>query len=283
MQASEWQSADLERNRLSGITLSETKKILVIGVGSIGERHTRCFLASGGAEVTICETDEPRRKAVAERYAVRSFVALDEALDDGPHAAVVCTPAHLHVPLARQIIQAGVDCLIEKPLSVSIDGVDQLIDEASRLRRTVGVAYVTRSHPAMVDMRQAVASGLFLRAFALGVAGDPLEARCARQGVEHRRMIRRQAQASAVDGDDVAVGVAVGALELAPADFAVGIGPSAALLQGKVQGRADGRALEALDRQAFGAQVDEVGLDLGAAEADPPAGPGKPVARARTG
>ena len=38
------------------------KKILIVGTGSIGERHTRCFLATGRAQVSICEPNDDLRK-----------------------------------------------------------------------------------------------------------------------------------------------------------------------------------------------------------------------------
>ncbi len=41
------------------------KKILVVGTGMIGERHTRCFLATNRAEVSICETNDSLRKKIA--------------------------------------------------------------------------------------------------------------------------------------------------------------------------------------------------------------------------
>ena len=57
-------------------------RVLIVGVGSIGERHLRCFAATGRAEVSLCEVNEPLRRAVAERYQVREvYPDLEAGLD----------------------------------------------------------------------------------------------------------------------------------------------------------------------------------------------------------
>ena len=85
--------------------------------------------------------------------------SLAAAEEVGVTAAVIATPAPHHVALATQLANAGIHVLIEKPLAVSLLGVEAL-QEAVRLRRVVaGVAYVYRSHPALASMRSAIISG----------------------------------------------------------------------------------------------------------------------------
>ncbi len=60
-----------------------THRVLVVGVGSIGERHVRCFGRTGRAELAICETNPELRKTIAERYGIKlQYAKLDEALAD---------------------------------------------------------------------------------------------------------------------------------------------------------------------------------------------------------
>ena len=146
--------------------MSPTHRVLVIGTGSIGERHTRCFLATGRATVQVCELNRDVRLRVAETYGVESFVALEQALENPPDVAVICTPAPQHVPMARQLVLAGTDVLVEKPLGISLDGVDQLCWEMEHSERIVAVAYVGRLNPMLVEMKQAIDSDRF---------GKPLE------------------------------------------------------------------------------------------------------------
>ena len=95
-------------------------RVLVIGAGSIGERHLRCFLATGRADVSFVESNPTRRDEIARLYpAARAYVDLGAALRAGKDAAVVATPAPLHATFGTRLAEASVAALIEKPLSSS--------------------------------------------------------------------------------------------------------------------------------------------------------------------
>jgi len=128
---------------------SGRSRILVVGGGSIGERHVRCLLRTGRAEVSLCEPDPTRGPEVAERHQVSLCADFTEALQSRPEGVVICTPAPLHVPMAREAVAAGAHVLVEKPLSTSIDGAGELAAEAGAADRRVRVAYVWRRHPAV--------------------------------------------------------------------------------------------------------------------------------------
>lgn len=143
--------------------MSDLRRVLVVGVGSIGERHLRCFQATGRAEVTFVEINDALRGTIADRYGVRGFANLDEALATRPNAAVVATPANLHLDIATKLAAAGLHVLIEKPLDVRTDRALQLVETASQRGVVVAVAYVYRCFPALAKVRQAVLSGRFGR------------------------------------------------------------------------------------------------------------------------
>lgn len=140
-------------------------RVLVVGVGSIGERHLRCFQATQRVEMAFCEPNENLRHTIAERYSIESYASLDAALDGAGqfNAALVATPAPLHIPIATRLADAGVHLLIEKPLSTSLEGIDGLQGVVARKRLTVGMAYVLRAHPLLRSMHDAIASGRFGR------------------------------------------------------------------------------------------------------------------------
>ena len=139
-------------------------KVLVIGVGSIGERHVRCLQRTGRTEIAICEINGELRQRVAERYDLAEVYAqLEDALQGDFQAAVVCTPAHLHVDMAMRLVHRHVDLLIEKPLSTKLDGVGELVESVRRTGIRASVAYIYRAHPALTAMRQAIQAGRFGR------------------------------------------------------------------------------------------------------------------------
>lgn len=134
--------------------------ILVVGGGSIGERHLRCFLRTGRATVSLCEIHEEVRARLASDYPVRrSFSAFDEALTASPGPVVIATPAHLHVPMALAAGRAGSPVLIEKPLSTKLDGIEPLDAMAAASNRVIRVAYVLRHHPALAAVKDGLEAG----------------------------------------------------------------------------------------------------------------------------
>ena len=138
-------------------------KLLIVGVGSIGERHLRCFISTGRAEAVFVEVNPALRNTIAERYGVRGFASLEEALVTQPTIAVVAVPAHLHIGIATQLAERGLHLLIEKPLSTSLDGIGRLQTFVRDRGLTAGVAYVYRSHPLLTAMRAAIQDGRFGR------------------------------------------------------------------------------------------------------------------------
>ena len=107
--------------------MSERQRVLVLGAGSIGERHVRCFQATGRAEVAICEPNPSIRNAVAERYGIAAtYTSLESALAHPFDLAVVATPAPFHISQARELVDRGISPLIEKPLSLNLEGLPEL-------------------------------------------------------------------------------------------------------------------------------------------------------------
>jgi predicted dehydrogenase len=136
--------------------------VLVVGGGSIGERHLRCFQQIG-CTVALCEAIDARRIALCEQYNLeQAFASPAEA---SAHAVrtvpwdgvVIATPAHLHVEHAELLAPATSALLIEKPLCTSLVDITRL--QAIASTRLVQIAYVLRAHPATQHVRQLLASG----------------------------------------------------------------------------------------------------------------------------
>lgn len=140
-----------------------TKNILVVGCGSIGERHLRCFVKTGRAQLTACDTDPALLQKIQQEHQVPGFASLPAALASQTFdGVVICTPAHTHVGIALTALWAGSGLLIEKPLSVGFEQIDDLKRELVRAKNFVGIAYVYHFMPAVQAARD------FLRTAVLG-------------------------------------------------------------------------------------------------------------------
>lgn len=136
------------------------KKVLIIGTGGIGKRHIRGFLKTGRAKLWVVEPVEEKRAEVLREYAIEGGYA-DLARADLPafDLAVICAPAHVHVPLGLKCAEAGVPFLTEKPLAVTMDGVDALLAKVKEKGIEARVGYVRRSALELIEMRRQILSG----------------------------------------------------------------------------------------------------------------------------
>lgn len=134
--------------------------ILIIGGGSIGERHLRNFLRHEGVRCSLAEPDAARRDLLQREYSLHAthadWVAIDLADVNG---VVICTPTNLHVPMLSKLVGADVDILCEKPLAMSLDGLDELSAELAGHDAKVGVAFCWRHDPIMEELRQRIQTG----------------------------------------------------------------------------------------------------------------------------
>lgn len=129
--------------------------MLIVGGGSIGERHLRCFQEIG-CDVALCEANADRRQLIAEQYQLaRTFASIEEAAREIWYGVVIATPANLHVEHAARLASTTAALLIEKPLSTQLTDLPRL--RAATAGKVVQVAYVLRVHPATQRIRELLA------------------------------------------------------------------------------------------------------------------------------
>jgi predicted dehydrogenase len=134
-------------------------KALVLGCGSIGIRHIGHLLQLGIKDLEAADPDPAASQRARQQFGIAVSLDHQDALRKQPDIVLVCTPAHLHVPVAMDALEAGAHVFIEKPLSTSLDGVADLIERSRALGKTVQVGYNLRYHPAIKSIKHLVQSG----------------------------------------------------------------------------------------------------------------------------
>jgi predicted dehydrogenase len=137
-------------------------KVLFAGLGSIGQRHVRnlrqllgneidilAYRARGGGPVLNADMTVRTGCDLESTYGIRSFHNLDDALEQRPDAVFVTNPNTLHLPVALRAAKAGCHLFIEKPISHSLEGVDELVDLVGRQQLVAFVGYQFRFHPGL--------------------------------------------------------------------------------------------------------------------------------------
>jgi predicted dehydrogenase len=135
-------------------------RILIAGLGAIGQRHARNLRALYGDDLELLAYRQRRLAHVVTEslqrddslqveaeLGVRSFSDLSEALAQAPQAVFVCTPSSQHVAIALRAAEAGCHLFIEKPVSHALKDLERLREIVDRRRLVVLVGCQWRYHP----------------------------------------------------------------------------------------------------------------------------------------
>lgn len=118
-------------------------KILLAGCGSIGRRHARILTGLGVEQIFVFDTNQQQVELLLQELPnLKQVYSYKEGLEVAD-AVFILTPSKLHIPMAIQAVQAGCHVFIEKPISVSMDGVADLekLAYAKDLKVMVGLCF----------------------------------------------------------------------------------------------------------------------------------------------
>jgi predicted dehydrogenase len=126
-------------------------RILIVGLGSIGTRHLRIARElHPDADIRVLRHQECQ--SIPE-HADGCFSTTEQAIAFLPQLAVIANPAPFHISVAQPLAEAGVNLLIEKPLSSSVDGVPQLIEACQKQGSVLMTGYNLRFLPSLQRFR----------------------------------------------------------------------------------------------------------------------------------
>lgn len=149
----------------------------VVGAGIVAEnnhlpaisRNPRTDLAA------VCDTDEGRARTAAAEYGARAYTGIGGMLAgedlDWVHVA---TPVQTHADLATEAIEAGVPVLLQKPVAVTLEEVEELMATADEAGVPVSVVHNWLYYPIMREVRERIAAGELggIRAVETTVTGE---------------------------------------------------------------------------------------------------------------
>ncbi|MCA1585070.1 MAG: Gfo/Idh/MocA family oxidoreductase [Acidobacteria bacterium] len=134
--------------------------VAIVGCGSIGRKRAA---ALGEARLVACADTLPER-AVELAHSFSGATAVPSAADAACHPdadiVIVATTNDALTPVAIAAVNAGKHVLVEKPAARDVAELDRLIDAARRSRRLVRVGFNHRYHPALIEARAIVDSGV---------------------------------------------------------------------------------------------------------------------------
>jgi len=103
-------------------------RVAVAGMGLMGDVHTKVLLSLENVEVVgVAESDVSRHEKIRETYGVPVYSDINELLPK-VDAITVCTPDNMHKDIILNAFKNGVKVLVEKPLEVSSDICEEIIE-----------------------------------------------------------------------------------------------------------------------------------------------------------
>jgi predicted dehydrogenase len=150
--------------------------VAVVGVGAFGRNHARVYhqLEQEGAGVRlvgVVDSDLTRADTVAKEFNCRPFGSIEQLLSTHSEvrAVSVAVPTSQHLAAARNLMQAGADVLIEKPLAASLAEADELISIAKTANAIAQVGHLERFNPAVQATVPLITKPMFFEVHRLSV------------------------------------------------------------------------------------------------------------------
>ena len=144
-------------------------RVAVVGVGDFGRNHARVWRALDRASlVGVLDTNPGRARKVAAEFSCEEIADIS-TLKGRVDAVSLAVPTVEHARIGCQLLEQGIDVLVEKPIAASLGEADALIAAARRASRILQAGHLERFNPAVVAAEKIVTRPLFFEVHRLGV------------------------------------------------------------------------------------------------------------------
>jgi predicted dehydrogenase len=142
--------------------MSNLIKVAVVGVGHIGKWHAEKYAASPDCELlAIVDSDLELAEQIARKHGVQAYSDYRNILSQVDAISLV-VPTRLHYKIAREILEAGIHCLIEKPINETVEQASELIQTANRNKLILQVGHIERFNSVVMCIDQFLHTPLFI-------------------------------------------------------------------------------------------------------------------------
>ena len=154
-------------------------RIGVVGVGHLGQHHVKHLVKMPDVEFKgLFDTNDHQARKIADTNKVSVFESLGQ-MASSVEAVTIAVPTPFHFEVAQFFLSQGVHCLVEKPLTASVEEAEKLIALAQRNGLILQVGHIERFNPAVAEMAKHVKNPVFIEVNRLG----PYDPRVSHVGV----------------------------------------------------------------------------------------------------
>ncbi|HVY60292.1 MAG TPA: Gfo/Idh/MocA family oxidoreductase [Planctomycetota bacterium] len=137
-------------------------RVGVVGVGHLGQHHARIYAGLDDVElVGVADKSAKRAEEVAARHGV-PFYGEPTDLIGRADAVSVATPTEFHHAIASKYLEAGIPCLVEKPMCKTVEEARALVEIAKRKQVPLQIGHIERFNPAVVAIKPMIEDPRFI-------------------------------------------------------------------------------------------------------------------------
>jgi predicted dehydrogenase len=133
-------------------------KALIIGCGSIGQRHVKNLNALGVNNIIALRSKKGHFKNLPDDINVTEIEGWDKALNEKPDIAIISNPTSLHLESLLKLLPTIKGIFVEKPLSHSMDGIDKLLEVKEKYKNVIFVGHNLMFHPIIKTINDFIGS-----------------------------------------------------------------------------------------------------------------------------
>lgn len=135
----------------------------VVGVGHLGYHHARLYSENDRAElVGVCDSREEHGQKVATEFGTQYVSSVEAMIALGVQAVSVAVPTVGHHEVVTQLLNAGIDVLVEKPIATTLDEARAMVELANEKNLLLQVGHVERFNGAVMGLRKAIKAPRFI-------------------------------------------------------------------------------------------------------------------------
>ena len=142
-------------------------KIGILGVGHLGRFHTQNYNQIPEAEIVgVYDLDQSRCLQIASEFQVTAYQNL-ESLLDCVEAVSIVVPTVKHFEITKACLERGIHCLVEKPITSTLEQADALIKLSKEKKTILQVGHIERFNPAILALEDLHLNPMFIESHRL--------------------------------------------------------------------------------------------------------------------
>lgn len=136
-------------------------KTAIVGCGNVSRMHFNAINDISDVEITAVADIKPERAdAMAAEYGAKAYYDFDELIENEKLDAIhICTPHYLHTPMAIKALKKGINVLLEKPCSVSLEEIEELRKAEAESGKQLGICFQNRYNGCVREAKKIIDSG----------------------------------------------------------------------------------------------------------------------------